>query len=46
MGGTTRTAEAMLYALREFYPKFGGREKAEVERYMIVFTDGHSQVYL
>ncbi|KAI6222856.1 VWFA domain-containing protein [Aphelenchoides fujianensis] len=43
MGGTTRTAEAMRFALREFERKFGGRERNEVQRQMLVFTDGHSQ---
>lgn len=44
MGGTTRTAEAMLFAVREFEPKNGGRQKEEIQRHMIVFTDGYSQV--
>ncbi|KAI6199344.1 hypothetical protein M3Y96_00617100 [Aphelenchoides besseyi] len=43
MGGTTRTKEAMEFALREFEPKFGGRDRNEAQRHMIVFTDGHSQ---
>lgn len=46
MGGTTRTAEAMLHGLREFEPKFGGRPRNEVQRTMIVFTNGYSRVSL
>lgn len=43
MGGTTRTAEALLYAQHEFDKKFGGRA-SKAEKFLILFTDGYSQV--
>lgn len=41
-GGTTRTGEAIHYAINEFDEKFGARKGAR--KIMIIFTDGYSQV--
>uniref|UniRef100_A0A8R1TW17 VWFA domain-containing protein n=1 Tax=Onchocerca volvulus TaxID=6282 RepID=A0A8R1TW17_ONCVO len=40
-GGTTRTGEAIYYAINEFNEKFGARKGAR--KMMIIFTDGYSQ---
>ncbi|VBB28044.1 unnamed protein product [Acanthocheilonema viteae] len=40
-GGTTRTGEAIYYAISEFDEKFGARNGAK--KMMIIFTDGYSQ---
>uniref|UniRef100_A0A158Q887 VWFA domain-containing protein n=1 Tax=Elaeophora elaphi TaxID=1147741 RepID=A0A158Q887_9BILA len=40
-GGTTRTGEAIYYAINEFDEKFGARKGAR--KMMIIFTDGYSQ---
>ncbi|VDK39179.1 unnamed protein product [Gongylonema pulchrum] len=39
--GTTRTGEAIRYAVGEFREKYGARENAK--KMLIVFTDGYSQ---
>lgn len=41
-GGTTRTGEAIQYAIGEFDEKYGGRKDAK--KMLIIFTDGYSQV--
>ncbi|KAH7730738.1 RAB-1 protein [Aphelenchoides avenae] len=41
LGGTTRTAEALRYAIQEFDSKNGGRPNAE--KIIVIFTDGYSQ---
>ncbi|KAI1723922.1 von willebrand factor type A domain-containing protein [Ditylenchus destructor] len=41
LGGTTRTADALLYAKHEFDEKFGGRSKAR--KILVLFSDGYSQ---
>ncbi|KAI1719766.1 von willebrand factor type A domain-containing protein [Ditylenchus destructor] len=41
LGGTTRTADALLYAKHEFDEKFGGRSKAR--KIIVLFSDGYSQ---
>lgn len=43
-GGTTRTGEAIYYAINEFNEKYGARRDAR--KMMIIFTDGYSQVHL
>ncbi|EFO24668.2 hypothetical protein LOAG_03819 [Loa loa] len=40
-GGTTRTGEAIYYAINEFSEKFGARKGAK--KMIIIFTDGYSQ---
>ncbi|VDK81355.1 unnamed protein product [Litomosoides sigmodontis] len=40
-GGTTRTGEAIYYAINEFDERFGARKDAK--KMMIIFTDGYSQ---
>uniref|UniRef100_A0A915PJS8 VWFA domain-containing protein n=1 Tax=Setaria digitata TaxID=48799 RepID=A0A915PJS8_9BILA len=40
-GGTTRTGEAIYYAISEFDEKFGARKDAR--KMLIIFTDGYSQ---
>ncbi|VDM61078.1 unnamed protein product [Angiostrongylus costaricensis] len=41
-GGTTRTGEAIRYAVKEFAnPKHGARKNAQ--KFIVVFTDGYSQ---
>ncbi|VDD86838.1 unnamed protein product [Enterobius vermicularis] len=41
MGGTTRTGEAILYAVEEFAERHGGRKNSN--KILVVFTDGYSQ---
>uniref|UniRef100_A0A915B4P2 VWFA domain-containing protein n=1 Tax=Parascaris univalens TaxID=6257 RepID=A0A915B4P2_PARUN len=41
MGGTTRTGEAIKFAINEFDEKYGGRNSAK--KMIILFTDGYSQ---
>ncbi|EPB68799.1 hypothetical protein ANCCEY_12109 [Ancylostoma ceylanicum] len=41
-GGTTRTGEAIHYALKEFHNKKHGARKY-ARKFIVVFTDGYSQ---
>ncbi|KHN83982.1 Collagen alpha-1(XII) chain [Toxocara canis] len=41
MGGTTRTGEAIKFAMSEFDEKNGGRKNAK--KIIVLFTDGYSQ---